>query len=253
MDEELSALSFNGPGDYRLRIHARGRDTATDLAQTRSRSATSYRHSQHPGGMREHCASGQLRRLRPSRLIASDPADARAFDLSDRARTSALCCRPSLEEGADLQATARGEFMRSVAARTRPDADVANRRLIAPLGPAPATWAQFPDHAAIRHRWGQAKSKVWVIWSGAGTCRAGRLGHAGSRQLTHSTHCRALPADGLHRMPASSVRTDVSGARHRVHSVARLPAAVRSGLLGRCACWASWRTGCAASARSSPA
>lgn len=32
LDEELPALSFNGPGDYRLRIHARGRDTAVDLA-----------------------------------------------------------------------------------------------------------------------------------------------------------------------------------------------------------------------------
>jgi hypothetical protein len=32
LDEELPALSFNGPGDYRLRIHARGRDTAIDLA-----------------------------------------------------------------------------------------------------------------------------------------------------------------------------------------------------------------------------
>lgn len=33
LDEELPVLSFNGPGDYRLRIHARGRDTAVDLAQ----------------------------------------------------------------------------------------------------------------------------------------------------------------------------------------------------------------------------
>ncbi|MFF4041299.1 hypothetical protein [Streptomyces sp. NPDC001816] len=32
LDEELPMLSFNGPGDYRLRIHARGRDTAIDLA-----------------------------------------------------------------------------------------------------------------------------------------------------------------------------------------------------------------------------
>ncbi|SOD91544.1 hypothetical protein [Streptomyces sp. Ag109_G2-15] len=32
LDEELPVLSFNGPGDYRLRIHARGRDTAIDLA-----------------------------------------------------------------------------------------------------------------------------------------------------------------------------------------------------------------------------
>ncbi|MER6039015.1 hypothetical protein ABT133_34790 [Streptomyces sp. NPDC001835] len=32
LDEELPVLSFDGPGDYRLRIHARGRDTATDLA-----------------------------------------------------------------------------------------------------------------------------------------------------------------------------------------------------------------------------
>lgn len=32
MDEELPALSFNGPGSYRLRIHARGRDTAIDQA-----------------------------------------------------------------------------------------------------------------------------------------------------------------------------------------------------------------------------
>jgi hypothetical protein len=32
LDEELPVLSFSGPGDYRLRIHARGRDTAVDLA-----------------------------------------------------------------------------------------------------------------------------------------------------------------------------------------------------------------------------
>ncbi|MFE5923541.1 hypothetical protein [Streptomyces sp. NPDC056468] len=32
LDEELPVLSFNGPGYYRLRVHARGRDTATDLA-----------------------------------------------------------------------------------------------------------------------------------------------------------------------------------------------------------------------------
>ncbi|MDO0929704.1 hypothetical protein QQY24_31760 [Streptomyces sp. TG1A-8] len=32
LDEELPALSFAGPGDYRLRIHARGRDSAVDLA-----------------------------------------------------------------------------------------------------------------------------------------------------------------------------------------------------------------------------
>ncbi|WP_226535761.1 hypothetical protein [Streptomyces daghestanicus] len=32
LDEDLPALSFNGPGHYRLRIHARGRDTAVDLA-----------------------------------------------------------------------------------------------------------------------------------------------------------------------------------------------------------------------------
>ncbi|WP_432033699.1 hypothetical protein [Streptomyces antibioticus] len=32
LDEELPVLSFTGPGDYRLRIHARGRDTAIDLA-----------------------------------------------------------------------------------------------------------------------------------------------------------------------------------------------------------------------------
>lgn len=32
LDEELPVLSFNGPGDYRLRVHARGRDTAVDLA-----------------------------------------------------------------------------------------------------------------------------------------------------------------------------------------------------------------------------
>jgi hypothetical protein len=31
-DEEFPVLSFTGPGDYRLRIHARGRDTAIDLA-----------------------------------------------------------------------------------------------------------------------------------------------------------------------------------------------------------------------------
>lgn len=32
LDEELPVVSFNGPGDYRLRIHARGRDTTIDLA-----------------------------------------------------------------------------------------------------------------------------------------------------------------------------------------------------------------------------
>jgi hypothetical protein len=32
LDEELPVLSFHGPGDYRLPIHARGRDTAIDLA-----------------------------------------------------------------------------------------------------------------------------------------------------------------------------------------------------------------------------
>ncbi|NKQ24560.1 hypothetical protein HF200_08875 [Streptomyces galbus] len=32
LDEELPVLSFNGPDDYRLRVHARGRDTAVDLA-----------------------------------------------------------------------------------------------------------------------------------------------------------------------------------------------------------------------------
>jgi hypothetical protein len=32
LEEELPVLSFNGPGDYRLRVHARGRDTAIDLA-----------------------------------------------------------------------------------------------------------------------------------------------------------------------------------------------------------------------------
>ncbi|MFG2123927.1 hypothetical protein [Streptomyces sp. NPDC048710] len=31
LDEELPVLSFNGPGDFRLRIHTRGRDTAVDL------------------------------------------------------------------------------------------------------------------------------------------------------------------------------------------------------------------------------
>ncbi|MET8980970.1 hypothetical protein ABZX85_35745 [Streptomyces sp. NPDC004539] len=32
LDEELPVLAFQGPGDYRLRLHARGRDTAIDLA-----------------------------------------------------------------------------------------------------------------------------------------------------------------------------------------------------------------------------
>ncbi len=31
LDEELPVLSFNGPGDYRLRVHASGRDTAVDV------------------------------------------------------------------------------------------------------------------------------------------------------------------------------------------------------------------------------
>ncbi|WP_435279384.1 hypothetical protein [Streptomyces sp. 1222.5] len=34
LDEDLPVLSFGGPGDYRLRMHARGRDTATDLTPT---------------------------------------------------------------------------------------------------------------------------------------------------------------------------------------------------------------------------
>ncbi|MGW1544356.1 hypothetical protein ACWCPM_29690 [Streptomyces sp. NPDC002309] len=32
LDEELPVLSFTGPGDYRLRVHALGRDIAVDLA-----------------------------------------------------------------------------------------------------------------------------------------------------------------------------------------------------------------------------
>ncbi|MEV0976576.1 hypothetical protein [Streptomyces sp. NPDC049915] len=36
-DEELPALSFAGLGDYRLRIHARGRDSAVDLASDETR------------------------------------------------------------------------------------------------------------------------------------------------------------------------------------------------------------------------
>jgi hypothetical protein len=32
LDAELPVLSFHRPGDYRLRVHARGRDTAIDLA-----------------------------------------------------------------------------------------------------------------------------------------------------------------------------------------------------------------------------
>jgi hypothetical protein len=32
LDGELPVLSFNGPGHYRLRVHARGRDTAVDLS-----------------------------------------------------------------------------------------------------------------------------------------------------------------------------------------------------------------------------
>jgi hypothetical protein len=40
LDEELPTLSFHGPGDYRLRVHARGRDTAIDQARTRSPSGT---------------------------------------------------------------------------------------------------------------------------------------------------------------------------------------------------------------------
>ncbi|WP_221354427.1 hypothetical protein [Streptomyces beigongshangae] len=35
LDEDLPVLSFNGPGDYRLRIHARGRDSAVDLTPGR--------------------------------------------------------------------------------------------------------------------------------------------------------------------------------------------------------------------------
>lgn len=32
LDEELPVLSVNGSGNYRLRVHARGRDTTIDLA-----------------------------------------------------------------------------------------------------------------------------------------------------------------------------------------------------------------------------
>ncbi|MER6680098.1 hypothetical protein [Streptomyces olivaceoviridis] len=32
LDEELPVLPFAGPGDYRPRVHARGRDTAIGLA-----------------------------------------------------------------------------------------------------------------------------------------------------------------------------------------------------------------------------
>ncbi|MFE9500290.1 hypothetical protein [Streptomyces collinus] len=32
LDEELPTLSFSGPCHYRLRTHARGRDTTIDLA-----------------------------------------------------------------------------------------------------------------------------------------------------------------------------------------------------------------------------
>jgi hypothetical protein len=32
MERELPVLSFDGPGHYRLRVHARGRDTAVDLS-----------------------------------------------------------------------------------------------------------------------------------------------------------------------------------------------------------------------------
>ncbi|MFE2530724.1 hypothetical protein [Streptomyces sp. NPDC059371] len=32
LDEELPVLSFHGPGDYRLRVHVCGRDTAVDMA-----------------------------------------------------------------------------------------------------------------------------------------------------------------------------------------------------------------------------
>jgi hypothetical protein len=31
LDEELPVLSHHGPGNYRLRVHARGRDTAVDM------------------------------------------------------------------------------------------------------------------------------------------------------------------------------------------------------------------------------
>lgn len=36
LDEELPVLSFNGPGHYRLRVHARGRNTAVDLSPDES-------------------------------------------------------------------------------------------------------------------------------------------------------------------------------------------------------------------------
>ncbi|MEU1029058.1 hypothetical protein ABZ402_09950 [Streptomyces mirabilis] len=32
LEEDLPVLSFRGPGDCQLRIHARGRDTAVDRA-----------------------------------------------------------------------------------------------------------------------------------------------------------------------------------------------------------------------------
>ncbi|MET7694284.1 hypothetical protein ABZT06_41070 [Streptomyces sp. NPDC005483] len=36
LDEELAVLPIRDPGDYPLRLHALGQDTAVDLAPTRS-------------------------------------------------------------------------------------------------------------------------------------------------------------------------------------------------------------------------
>ncbi|MEW2424035.1 hypothetical protein AB0911_26160 [Streptomyces nigra] len=61
LHEELPILSFQGPGEYRLRIHARGRDTAVDCAPNEvtewyliqawpspAREATVLRQTRHP-------------------------------------------------------------------------------------------------------------------------------------------------------------------------------------------------------------
>ncbi|MEU7061999.1 hypothetical protein [Streptomyces sp. NPDC046197] len=78
LDEELPALSFDGPGHYRLRIHARGRDTAIDLApdEITEYYFIDHRVLLHPGmasarpGRARAAPDGRLRSLCPNTLNA---------------------------------------------------------------------------------------------------------------------------------------------------------------------------------------
>ena len=79
-----------------------------------------------------------------------------------------------------------------------------------------------------------------VVKEKCGGCAPGGCA-ASSRQ------CRSLPAGGLHSVEWNAGHRRCAP-RHRVHSMAGLPAAVWSGSCGRCARGSSWRTGCTPSA-----